>query len=181
MFARTDRHGLTPLHVAAMRNSTECIQVLLTAGATPQTKSVSGWIAVEEAFCYSSSRAVTVLLEEHHRLIGAKLKVQLAALKEVLTGMPDCAFQVRTTHFALLHRVPSRRVCCDCRCCHLPRTSFPFCHSRASRPSGKQARHTFRFRGSCHRRTWALSCTSTCQRTPTRCGSVAVASALTAT
>ena len=95
MLTQTDEHGLTPLHIAAMRNSSKCVKLLLDAGANARQKSVPGWLAVEEAACYSSSQALSVLLAEHRRLLATKLTEQIAQLSEVLQGMPDCAFQVR--------------------------------------------------------------------------------------
>jgi hypothetical protein len=54
----------------------------------------AGWIPFEEALCYSSERALQVLVEEHKRVLSSRMKDRLLQLKEVFCDMPDCAFQV---------------------------------------------------------------------------------------
>jgi ankyrin repeat protein len=103
--SQLDKHGLTPLHVAAMRNNDRCIAMLLEAGFDIKRKSSGGWIALEEALCFSSKLAIKVLQDEHKRRLGVRMKEQLLQLKEVFKDMPDCAFQVRHSS----HRVCGRR------------------------------------------------------------------------
>lgn len=47
-----DSHGLTLLHVAAMRDNTECVGALLEAGFNVKVKSSAGWLPYQEAAGY---------------------------------------------------------------------------------------------------------------------------------
>ena len=49
---RLDNHGLTLLHVAAMRDNKECVGALLDAGFNVKTKSSAGWLPYQEAANY---------------------------------------------------------------------------------------------------------------------------------
>lgn len=88
-------HGLTPLHVAAMRGHAECINLLIDAGAPLRAKSSNGWRALEEAICYEHLPAVRTLLKHYRVEMRRQRDEKGAQLHAVLSGMPDCAFQVR--------------------------------------------------------------------------------------
>lgn len=60
-----DRHGLTLLHIAAMRNHEACVQALIDSGFGVKLKSSSGWLPYQEAAAYRSSRALTTILVRH--------------------------------------------------------------------------------------------------------------------
>ena len=90
-----DKHGLTALHIAAMRDHSGCVRQLLQAGFRVKVKSTAGWVPFEEALCYSSKNALKVLVDEHRRVLSSRMKERLLQLKEVFCDMPDCAFQVR--------------------------------------------------------------------------------------
>ena len=92
---RHDVHGLTPLHIAAMRDHANCVEALLKAGFPATKKSLGGWLAFEEGLCYSSLNAATILFQEHERILKARIKERLHQLKETFAGMPDAALQVR--------------------------------------------------------------------------------------
>jgi ankyrin repeat protein len=89
-----DKHGLTPLHIAAMRNHAVCVEALLAAGVPLKTVSQNGWYAFDEALSYRSKLAYNALLDARKRQAASNLKQRLHNLAEVLSNMPDCAFQV---------------------------------------------------------------------------------------
>ena len=89
-----DRHGLSPLHIAAMRNHAACAEVLLAAGAKLKHPSQNGWYAYEEAQSYGSKLALRVLLNAHKEQFQRTVRERLKQLGAVLGDMPDCAFQV---------------------------------------------------------------------------------------
>ena len=95
-----DVHGLTALHIAAMRDRGGCVRQLLQAGFQVKVKSAAGWIPFEEALCYSSKKALQVLVDEHKHVLSSRMKERLLQLKEVFRDMPDCAFQVCTRRTA---------------------------------------------------------------------------------
>jgi ankyrin repeat protein len=51
----TDSHGLTLLHVAAMRDSVGCVKALIDAGFDVKAKSAAGWLPYQEAANYRCS------------------------------------------------------------------------------------------------------------------------------
>ena len=89
-----DSHGKTLLHIAAMRDSPDCTQLLLQAGMSLKSKAAAGWLAMEDALCYNSRAALTVLSEAQGRAVKQKAADKLQQLGSVFAGMPDCAMQV---------------------------------------------------------------------------------------
>eukprot|EP00892_Ulva_mutabilis_P007107 jgi/Ulvmu1/4769/UM020_0054.1 len=89
-----DRHGLTLLHVAAMRNHDACVQALIDAGFGVKLKSSAGWLPYQEAAAYTSSRALTTILRAHRQVFETNTRVKLQRLQTTFSDMPDCALQI---------------------------------------------------------------------------------------
>ena len=90
-----DHHGMTALHIAAMRNNNSCVKILLEAGVPDSVKSTSGWLPIQEASAYRSLAAFNTLAEKSFGDVTDVLTQKANALRAVVSGMPDCAFQVR--------------------------------------------------------------------------------------
>jgi Ankyrin repeats (3 copies) len=99
-----DRHGLTALHVAAMRNNALCVNALLNAGFYVGAKSRAGWVPIEEAAAYKSLEAARALAPHLHAMSKSKVQDKLVQLGKVLKDMPDCAFEVSPPVLSLLQR-----------------------------------------------------------------------------
>jgi hypothetical protein len=89
-----DKHGLSPIHIAAMRDREACVRMLIEFGCNIRDKSSLGWLPYQEAACYKSRRALTVILGQHRRLFESRTREKLQKLRLVLADMPNCAFQV---------------------------------------------------------------------------------------
>jgi hypothetical protein len=67
-----DGHGNTPLHWAAFKNETECVNLLLRYGSDPNARAhPSGWTPLHDA-AYSNSRECIALLMDAGALVDAR-------------------------------------------------------------------------------------------------------------